>query len=250
MTGTMWHTFMADMLTKRGVAFQQEVKVTPWLPEGWSGTADWLFYDSSSRGWVLGDLKTIKGEGIRWVLRDGAKDAHMWQLSAYWHALVEGGFPMVEGFSILYLPMNDTPDKNDLIEPTIQECAPIDRDLVWGVMEDRWAATRTYLDGLGNDDAVDSGGWVTEALAPEQERVQKVYWDGRAEVFNLKLVPHWSTAYCPFPDELCSCSSQGETKIGSYDLDGVYTPRSGYEDVEALVAPSVKDVTAKREAVL
>jgi hypothetical protein len=65
----------------------QEVKLDRrWLPDGWSGTADWIFWNADLGGFVLGDLKTIKGDGITWIEKDGAKREHLWQLSAYWHA--------------------------------------------------------------------------------------------------------------------------------------------------------------------
>jgi len=51
----------------------EEVNLTAWMPEGWSGTADYVFYNAEARGFVLGDLKTIKGDGITWIERDGAR---------------------------------------------------------------------------------------------------------------------------------------------------------------------------------
>jgi hypothetical protein len=247
MTGTLWHRWVEDLLTAKGIRFQSELSVNPGLPEGWSGTADWLFWSDHYEGWVLGDLKTTKGEALRWIRRDGAKEQHIWQASAYWHALVEMGYPMVDGFGILYWPMNDTPDKDEVIEPSLEECAPLPRDLVWGVMEERWALTSAYLR------TVDSGcgfaGYLTDALADEQERVQKWYWNGTQSVFDVKLVPHWSTAYCPFPNELCSCSEQSSNKIGHYTLDGEYVPRRGYEEFVPVVSPSTSDIRRKREEV-
>ena len=65
-----------------------EVNLTPWMPTGWSGTADWLFWHPEYEGFVLGDLKTSKGEAIKWKERDGMSEEHLWQLSAYWHALI------------------------------------------------------------------------------------------------------------------------------------------------------------------
>jgi hypothetical protein len=42
----------------------QEVKPTPWMPEGWARTVDYVFYDDRACGFVLGDLKTIKSDTI------------------------------------------------------------------------------------------------------------------------------------------------------------------------------------------
>lgn len=262
MTGTMWHSFLGEMLVRAGVAFMQEVRVTPGLPEGWSGTADAVVWDPECRGFVLADFKTIKGEGMKWVLKDGAKEEHLWQLSSYWHALYNMGLPMVKGFAVWYLPQNDTTERDELIEPVLMECEPLPRDLLWGVMEDRWQAVQDYLtalrDGLSVTqrqmvDGIADGPkysleyiYITDELAPEMSRVQKVFWNGKQGVFDVKLVPHWSSQFCPYPVELCACSEQGTTKIGQYDLEGKYEPRKGYEDELPLVEPTEADYRKQR----
>jgi hypothetical protein len=227
MTGTMWHTWLGESLVRAGVPVMQEVKLTPWLPEGWAGTADWVFYSAEHRAFVLGDLKTIKGEGMRWVLKEGAKEEHLWQLSCYWHALYDMGLPLVKGFGVIYLPMNDTTDRGERIEPAVMECEPIPREVIFPVMEARWAATQEYLYELppnkGAYREVLSGDYsifLTDKLAAPMARVQKIVWGGRSNVFDVKLVPHWSADYCPYSEELCPCSTQGTTKIGHYTLDG------------------------------
>lgn len=248
MTGTMWHSYLGEMLVGAGVPYMQEVKVTPGLPEGWSGTADAVFWNPDLRGFVLGDFKTIKGEGMKWVLKDGAKEEHIWQLSAYWWALYNMGLPLVKGFAVWYLPQNDTTERDELIEPVLMECDPLPRDLLWGVMEDRWQACQDYLISLDYFDGAYSS-FVTDKLAPELDRVQKLYWNGKQKVWDLKLVPHWSAQFCPYPTELCGCSTQSSNKVGHYTLDGEYVPRKGeeYEDVEPLIEPSASDYRSKRK---
>lgn len=250
MTGTMWHRFLGEMLVGAGVPYMQEVNVTPDLPTGWSGTADAVFWHPEYRGFVLGDFKTIKGEGMKWVLKDGAKEEHIWQLSAYWHALYEMGLPLVQGFVVWYLPQNDTAERDELIEPVLMECEPLSRDLLWGVMEDRWAACQDYLAKLSystDRPDVDYGEFLVDNLAPEMSRVQKVFWNGKQSVFDVKLVPHWSAQFCPYPTELCSCSEQGTTKIGQYTLEAKYEPRKGYEDELPMVEPSPTEYRKQRQ---
>lgn len=251
-TGTMWHNWLVEKLIARGLTVMHEVKVSPWLPKGWSGTADHLIYDDKRRAFALNDLKTTKGEGLKWVLRDGAKEEHIWQGSAYYHALAAGKFPLLDRFTITYLPMNDTTDRDEEIEPVIMAVKPLDRDLVWGVMEDRWAKTSAYLATLPeawvDEDWISTDEYVTEALEPPIARVQKLFWDGKNQRWDVKLVPHWSTQFCPFPVELCDCSTQGVNKIGAWVLndDLTYEPRKGYEDIEVSVKP---DDNAVRRAV-
>jgi hypothetical protein len=259
MTGTMWHTWVGESLERKGIPVMREVKLDRWLPEGWSGTADLIFFDPDLQGYVLVDLKTIKGEGMRWILKEGAKEEHLWQVSAYWHALYDMGLPMVKGFAVVYWPMNDTSDKDERIEPSVQECDPLPKELVWGVMADRWKAGQEYLDSgelpvknAATAYAHDLAGleaWITDKLAPEQERVQKFFWDGKKQVFDLKLVPHWSAQFCPYDEELCACSQQGTTKIGHFTLDGEYVPRRGYENEWAMIEPSELDYARKRKEI-
>lgn len=260
MTGTFWHRYVGSVLVERGVPFIQEVKLDRWLPKGWSGTADWLFWNQDVGAFALGDLKTTKGEAIRFIRQEGMKLEHIWQLSAYWHALAEAGIPLIKGVSVLYLPMNNTTDKQERIEPIVVEADPLSRDEVYSVMEDRWERTREYLlsteaerdrweseTGSHRDDYPGWGPYVTAALAPEQDRVQKVWWNKAKGVFDVKLVPHWSAAFCPYPAELCACNEQKNEKIGEWSIDLEYAPRKGYESIEALAKPDARDVAKRKK---
>lgn len=262
-TGTFWHTYFGEILVAEGIPFMQEVQLAKYLPTGWSGRADWLFWSDEYKAFVLGDLKTTKGESLRFIRSEGAKTEHIWQLSAYFHALVEMGLPIVEAFAVLYIPKNRTSDKSERIEPILQECEILKREVVWEEMERRWALTSEYLRSLQftthrtlNFSTRELEPWfesyVTDQLAPVQEREQKMWWDAKAGIWNVKLVPHWSAAYCPYPTQLCDCSEQGTTKIGHYELlydedDGnfyasEYIPRRGYNEIESTVRPSDKEV--------
>lgn len=268
--GTYLHTWLGEQLEAEGIPFMREVNLQHWLPEGWNGTADFVFFDPEKDGWVLTDLKSQKGESYKFTRDGGAKDEHIWQVSAYWWALVEMGLPMVNGFGIIYLPKNDTTDKNERVELLVQECDPLPRELVWDTMEERWALTQAYLaeinaererwseatgahpmDYPSYDDA------LNDKLAPVQERIQKMWWSAKTNTWDVKLVPHWSAGYCPFPNELCDCSEAGTTKIGHWKLlppklaenrmdnlpqELVYEARKGYEDYEPEVKPTPKEV--------
>lgn len=213
-TGTMWHSYINELLTGAGVPYMAEVNLTPWMPTGWSGTADWLFWHPEYEGFVLGDLKTTKGEAIKWKERDGLSEEHLWQLSAYWHALIEAGFPMLDHFAIYYLPLNNV-YKEDDPEPTIIEAKPIGAARVYERMNERYQACEAYADSLLRSEGGD-GTYVTDELAPIMERVQKLVWDYKAKHWNVVLVPHWLSDFCPYPNELCDCSEQGTTKVGHW----------------------------------
>ncbi len=242
-TGTFWHEWIHNTLRKLGVPYMAEVNMTPWLPSGWAGTLDALFWNPELRGFVLTDFKTQKGEGIKWLRRDGAKEEHRLQTSAYWHAAKKMGIPIAKAVAVYYLPKNDTRSKDDIVEPLLLDFDPLPARSLHAQMKKRWGRISEYKESLPN---VSTAGalhvpepehWLTDALEPVQEREQRVYLDRDTGTYDVKLMPHWSTAYCPYPLELCDCSTQGTTKIGFYDTDGTYYPRTGYEDIEPTVAP-------------
>lgn len=236
MHGTLWHEWWHKTLIERGVPFFHELKLTSFMPEGWSGTADWVFWHPEYQAFVLGDLKTAKGEAIYWINRNGAKTEHIWQLSAYYYALLAMGLPMVKGFGVMYWPMNDTSD-GDLVLPTLQECDPLPEDVVLGRMVERFQACDKFWHGP----------WELDDLAPEIDREQKLLWNKTQGVFDVKLVPHWSTRFCDWEAPYCNCRNQGTTKVGHYKLDEEYVPRKGYEDILPTVVPTKWDYNKRRK---
>lgn len=242
-TGTFWHEWMHDRLRSLGVPYMAEVNMTPWLPPGWAGTLDALIWNPLLKAFVLVDFKTQKGEGMKFIRMKGAKDEHVAQTSAYWHAAKKMGVPLAKAVSVFYLPKNDTRSKDELIEPLLVSFDPLPARALHGDMKKRWGRVSEYVSSLGGEpgrpvEARSLSGWVTDELEEVQPREQRVYFDRPSGMYELKLVPHWSTAYCPFPEELCDCSSQGTTKLGFFDIDGEYVPRKGFEEIEPRVFPS------------
>jgi hypothetical protein len=191
---------------------------------------------------VLGDLKTARGESFSYLSRDGAKSEHIWQLSAYFYALLDMGLDMVNGFFVLYWPMNAVVRQE--VEPRIEECEPLSREEVYGLMQSKYEAVTEYLDSLTFEDGEYVNFVENTAISPEMERVPKLIWNKQRDCFDVKLVPHWSTAYCPFEDDLCACNRQGVTKIGEWRRDTPYefniTNESVYIPLD-IPQPSVYD---------
>lgn len=257
--GTLLHEEIHRMLRENGVPYMAEVNVTPWLPKGWGGTADGVFFNphlGTKGAFVLGDFKTAKGEGMRYIARDGAKDEHRYQLSLYWHALRRMGLTLAKQVAVYYLPKNDTRSKDESIEPLLVDFEPVTAKELDSLAKTRFKRLTEYEESLPFEAPsvqIREGGvppaevvapkaklldWVTDALEPVQPRVQRLYFDRNTDTHDLKLVPHWSAAFCPFPDELCDCSAHGTTKIGMYDIDGTYYARPGYEEIEPEVSPA------------
>lgn len=206
------------------------------MPTGWSGTADWVFWHPEYEAFILGDLKTARGESIYWINQRGAKEEHIWQLSAYYYALLQMGLPMVKGFGIMYWPMNDVEGENPI--PTLEDCEPLAEDIVLGRMIERWLAAKPWI-------GCDWRPGVFDLLAPEQEREQKLVWNKKMGVIDVKLVPHWSTRFCDWEPPYCSCSSQGTNKIGHFTLEGEWVARNGFSTAP-LVSPSRRELERRK----
>jgi hypothetical protein len=239
-TGTMWHDWIHNTLRRLGVPYMAEVNLNPWLPKGWGGTADGIFWHPDLKAFVLGDFKTQKGEGMRYIASGGAKEEHRYQASLYWHAIKQMGLPLAKVIGIYYLPKNDTRGKDDVVEPILVDFEPIPAPQLAKVAAKRYGRVSEYMESLedrGGGGTHTLSDWVTPKLEPAQPRQQRVFFDRKTDTRELKLVPHWSAAYCPFPNELCDCSEQGTTKLGIYDELGHYFPRPGYESIEPEVTP-------------
>jgi hypothetical protein len=234
MTGTLWHQWLADRLRSLGIFVACEVNLTPFLHEGWGGTADMVVWNPELRAFVLVDLKTTKGESMRYI-KDGPKEEHLWQTSAYWHALKRMGLPMVQREAVFYLPMNDV--RGGGVEPLLLDFEPLPEETLDIEMSARHTLARRYVESIDPDGPGNPGRFLTDKLEPVMEPQQKLRYDRKLGVQALWLEPHWTSMFCAFPHELCDCSEQEKVQIGLFDEDGNYFPRPGYEDIEPTVAP-------------
>lgn len=240
-TGTMWHARIAARLQAEGIPVMSEVILTPWLPAGWSGRPDWFIWNPEYKAFGLVDLKTIKGDGIYWIGKDGPKEDHVWQTSLYWHGAKAMGLPLIKRIGVFYLPVSEARKGAPPPEPTFVEFDPLPWETLRPVVEGRWKSVSAYLESLPFDPRevdVSRGGmehmdlWITDALAPVQERVFRTKANKTSGFTDVSLAPHWSTSYCEFPLELCDCALQTENKVGHIGPSGTFIPRKGYEHVK------------------
>jgi hypothetical protein len=250
--GHLIHEDIHRFLRKTGVPYMAEVSMTPWLPPGWGGTLDALVWNPDLKAFVMTDFKTSKGESMRYLIRDGAKQEHIAQTSLYWHAARKMGVPLAKKIAVFYLPKNETRGTTPT-EPALLDFDPLPARQIHGDAKRRFGRVSDYeksLPFLSEGRAIRSGmkdeaehldqsieSWLTDELEPVQPREQRAYFDRASGTYELKLVPNWSTAYCPFDDALCDCRTQGTEKLGTFDTDGTYYARKGYEHIEPLVTP-------------
>jgi hypothetical protein len=122
-----------------------------------------------------------------YIRRDGAKEAHVWQLSAYWYALRNMGLPLVKTLHVYYLPMSPL-GGTEVLLPELIECDVLPEDLVIERMVNRARETKLYLDAVA--DAREAGiqgnaVFVNEYLAPPMERKQALRWDKAKGIFII-----------------------------------------------------------------
>ncbi len=253
LAGTAIHNWFETEVF-RGQPVMTEVKLDRWLPAGWSGTADWIAWDAERRAFVLGDAKTVKPGAIHWAQK-GIKETHMWQVSSYFWACVEMGLPMVNGFCIYHIPMSQLLKREGSpVQPYMAEVTPKPREEVHARMAERKAAVDTYLAECAKTRAYFAGSlgpsnlyrmWLNDELAPVQERETKHFLNTKlagGPVIDHKLVPNWSTDYCPFPEGLCDCNLQTANKVGHWTIDEsgdacVYVPSAKQEQPADIIAP-------------
>ena len=235
-TGTMWHRQLGDWLVKNGVPVMVEVNLNPWLPPGWGGTADQVYWNPEYKAFFLTDVKTTKGSSLKYRIRSGASEEHILQTSTYWHALRKMGLPLLKQIGVYYLPKDDTRYRDEVISPVMIEFEPLPIRALHAQMKGRKAAVDRYLASLP-EELQHVGDFLTDELEPVQPMIQRIYRDSRTGNNDLKLVPHWSAQFCPFEEPLCTCGSQRSFKIGHYDDEGTYVPRKGYEEYEPEVEP-------------
>jgi hypothetical protein len=229
-TGTMWHTRIANRLRDQGIPVMAEVTITPWLPKGWSGTPDLFLWNPEYKAFGLIDVKTIKGDGIYWIERDGAKQEHIWQTSLYWHGAKKMGLPLIKRIGVFYLPVSEARKGSAPAKPTFVEFDPLPWETMRPVVEGRWKSVSEYLDSLPFDPAESDDEekspvvYLTDKLAPVQERVFLKKANKTSGFTDVSLAPHWSAAYCEFPLELCDCSLQSTNKVGHIGPSGTFIP--------------------------
>jgi hypothetical protein len=229
-TGNLWHEWFSDkLLHTEGLKVEIEVPLSDYLPGSWGGRADWLFWSEDKQAYILGDLKTCNGNAMPYIVKNGMKEAHRWQLSAYWYALNKAGYPLLKGFFVLYFPVSEAQRPNFPIVPHEIWDTPIEKNVLRDAMYYKDRRMKEYLEEVSR-----TGEVLNDLLQPEPSRVFKLF--KRGDKYDVKLVPHWSSVYCPYDTEYCGCKEIPTTKVGEYVLSDdrsgyVYVPRKGYEDV-------------------
>lgn len=252
-TGKMWHKRLAEAWDRKGVPFLREVEMHAGLPDGWGGHADFLVWDRTRRGFVLYDLKTTKSTGLQYIHRDGAKKEHIWQVSAYWWALKRMGYPVLNRIGVIYLPKDEDYSLEGGAQPVMAVVKPLDEEKVLGRMGAVKEAVDRYMgsfllehnmEPIEGREYTDNDFYLTAELAPPMPREQRIFKN--KELWEVKLIPHWTSMFCPYDSELCDCgydlTEHKTNKIGHFAREGntwIYKPSKGYENLTPNVKPLV-----------
>jgi hypothetical protein len=250
-TGTFFHELIHDQMRRKGIPHMPEVKLDYWLPAGWAGTADCLMWNAEHRAFALIDYKTIEGKGVYWIETQGAKEGHIWQLSAYLYAAEAMGIPVFtdEGY-VLYIPITESQVVTGTQGALMEVVKPLDKEALHNHMADIKSNVDEYLYSLQFEfrkwlpDSDEE--YLTEFLADPPAREQKLFWDKDKKIFHVRLVPPWGAKYCPYDEPLCTCSGLKTEKIGEFSLEREYSPRDGYEEFTPTVVPSATEINRRK----
>lgn len=229
-TGTMFHREIENWVTKYldddWQIVGSEIDVTPYLPEGWTGTLDHLFLHVPTNTLSIVDIKTIKPEGIQYLTREPKED-HKIQVSCY-HAGISFApaqgmfaFDLDPEIAVYYLPKGRD-SRNQTIMPRMTTTKALSPPAVWS----RLSHIKTEVDAYVAE-YERTGDVLNDVLAPMPEREMKMYWDRAKMQWDVKLVPHWSTMYNDYGPAYTP--KQSSNLIGAWSIDGYYQPRKGYE---------------------
>lgn len=190
LSGTLHHSFIESWLKKQKDRWwdlvASEVDLTDYLPTGWTGKCDWVFYDKEADHCILGDLKTIKPEAVQHLT--GIKDDHLAQLSCYNYGLTKAGYTMAPELFVFYLPKNKIWTHD--VKPQQLSSVPIPQ--IDAIMERIYKQVMQYRKG------------DTSRLAGMPDPVYKYSWNKLMSVFDVKQYPDWRESYtCPFSEALC-----------------------------------------------
>lgn len=239
--GTLTHEWLADYLVDNpdilGPDWELvavEWDLTPYLPDGWTGTCDYVFVHKPTNTVVVGDLKTIKPEGMAW-LGDRPKPEHTTQVSCYHSAIqkwVDEGIEEMPGtvlhpdIFVLYLPKGKD-SKQNTIEPQIIT-APAEPSAVVNMV----GIKRQVDDYLAEYERTGEADNRFLAAMPEQEL--KIGWNKAQNVWDVTARNSWVVEFIGkrFGEQLCP--SRPSLKVGHYTPDGFYIARKGITQPEVI----------------
>lgn len=204
-----------------------EWDLTPYLPDKWTGTADYVFVHKPTDTVVVGDLKTIKPEAVAY-LGNRPKPEHVTQVSCY-HAAVQKwidkdieempGTTLHPDIFVCYAPKSKD-SRQQTILPTIKtataETNVIARMHTISFAVDKYVAEVERTGELDN-----------QFLAPMPEMVLKISWNKVQAVWDVVAREGWETEYIgsQYPEYLVP--RRPSCKVGHYSPDGWYVPRKG-----------------------
>jgi hypothetical protein len=247
--GTLTHDWLESYLKLADLGdwelVASEWDVTPYLPEGWTGTLDHLFRHKPTNTLSIMDVKTAKPESIQY-LGNKPKTEHTTQVSCY-HTAVERWLVESAGnrstsldpeIAVCYVPKGKT-SKQETIEPVIKTAYA--EPSAWANMVGISRQVAEYKAKYER-----TGELLNDCLASMPEPELKVFWDKTQNNWTVKSLPSWMETYmCGFDEALCPRTPSA--KVGSWSIDGYWQPRKGYAvDKELVPRPSDDEIRRRR----
>lgn len=250
--GTLTHEWLANYMEKNPAVLGEdwelcatEWDLTPHLPDGWTGTADYVFVHRPTDMVVVSDLKTSKPEALAY-LNGQPKDSHWIQVSCY-HAAISR-FYAAEGvsvhpdISICYMPKGKDSRQNT-IQPVVVSKAAIPAAQVWANLTDIKTAVDRYVIEYNKTGELDN-----KCLAPMPLQSLKIGWNKTTANWDVVSRDGWEVEFigAQFGEQLCP---RGKAlKVGHWNLNGSWVPRKGVfqPDYDSIPRPSQLEVEKRR----
>lgn len=215
-----------------------EIDLTTSLPEGWTGTADYLLLHAPSGMYAVTDLKTSKPEALAY-LNGEPKESHWIQVSCY-HAALSAEYVLDPDISICYLPKGKTA-RQETVLPVMVSKTAMPKQQIFSRLEEIKMRTDQYVAEYERTNDP-----LNKYLAPMPEGELKVSWNKAQNVFDVVLRPHWTETFIGsrFGEELCPVTSSA--KMGSWTTDGFWQPRKGFSTDQEIPRPSKEQMESHR----
>lgn len=190
-TGTMWHRDIMRQL--QGAPAMFEVKLEPWLPEGWSGTGDIFLFVPELKRWHLTDLKST--DDVAKVETWGLKPTYRAQVASYADAASRMGLDMVDTADVVHFPIGGEGEPRTL--PV--EVGPLERAQARQTMVELRDRVLGYQD-----------------LPPAPPDL--LHYRRTREGVTVHQQHHMSRGFCPFSPADCGCKvdSLKWWKVGTF----------------------------------
>lgn len=249
--GTLTHQWLENLLMWDRMGFKPELMMgTDWLlkysemdlthllPEGWTGTCDYLFQHEPTATYAVSDLKTSKPEALAY-LNGEPKESHWIQVSCY-HAALSAEYVLDPDISICYLPKGKTA-KQETVLPVMVSKAAMPKQQIFSRLEEIKMRTDEYVTEYERTNDP-----LNKFLAPMPAATPRIGWNKATNQWDVTMRPDWTEEFIGARFGEVLCPKTPSQKIGHYTLDLHYIARKGIMQPDEVPMPSMDEIKRRQ----